>query len=289
MSLSPFLSAVLLAVILLTGTVALGADVIQARAAIQINSIASGGSLTSREIVQRAREHGFSVVVFTERDLMKWQYGVWPLRRIVSKTVEQNSLARYGAERYLTEIGNLRRDFPDMVILTGVESAPFYWWEGSPWKGGMVMHDWHKQIIAVGLKDADSIRNLPVIGNERGLREHFQPFLLWPAALVGLGALLLGRTSWCSRTCSRAHERSCTTFRVFQCLKSVFVAVRVFLRSFSAHNRNGCASEDDRHAGTWDSPPQTRWTAGATPEPAQKHPDSNTYESRKSVPAPRHH
>jgi hypothetical protein len=163
---------------------------IQLRAAIHVGSVMGSGKIRPERIAEIAREHGISVVVFTERDLMRWEYGQWPLRRIISKRVEHNSIMMYGPENYLNEIRSLRHRFPDMIFIEGAESAPFYYWKGSPLRGKMEMFDWHRHILAIGLKEAEDYERLPVIGNRKGLRKDFQPFLMWPLLLVLVGVAI---------------------------------------------------------------------------------------------------
>ena len=73
----------------------------QLRTAIHITSTISESGDSLREIAETARGNGISAVIFTDRDLMRWEYGVWPLRNVIKKTVENNSVSRYGADRYL--------------------------------------------------------------------------------------------------------------------------------------------------------------------------------------------
>lgn len=64
----------------------------QVPCAIQISSQASDGKYALSDIVRIARENGMKAVVITERDLMRWEYGLWPLRNVIKKRVEDKSL-----------------------------------------------------------------------------------------------------------------------------------------------------------------------------------------------------
>jgi hypothetical protein len=139
--------------------------------AIQISSRVSDGAYSLEEIVACARRNGVKIIILGERDLMKWEYGIWPLRRLVRKTVEDPSLLKYGAARYLDDIASLQEKNPDMLILPGVESAPYYYWTGSPFNGSLKINDWHRHILAFGFRTAADYERLPVTGNPRGNAE----------------------------------------------------------------------------------------------------------------------
>ena len=145
-------------------------------AAIQISSNVSDGKLSLPEIIAVARKNKVRVVILSERDMMKWEYGIWPLAGLLKKTVEDNSLLRYGVKRYLEEIRVLQERNPDMIIIPGVESAPYYYWTGTPWNRNMKIHDWHRHIMAFGFTSASDYEHLPVIGNPRAAGKRFDQY-----------------------------------------------------------------------------------------------------------------
>ena len=171
-------------------------DLIQLKAAIHMSSTISGSKCTLEEITETAKDNGIQVVIFTDRDLMRWEYGLWPLHNIIKKKVESNSIFRYGIRRYLEEIGKLDDKFPDMILIPGVESAPFYYWEGSPLKSNFIMYNWHKHILAIGLETYEDYDNLPVIGNPRGLRKNFEVYKLWPVLILILGIVCVRKRQY---------------------------------------------------------------------------------------------
>ena len=113
--------------ILLAGFITANAqeEYIQAPAAIQISSTASEGKLSIPEIIEICRKNNIKIVMLADRDFMRWEYGLWPLERIIKKTEESNSLSTYGIGRYFKEIEGLRNKNKDLLIIPGVESAPF--------------------------------------------------------------------------------------------------------------------------------------------------------------------
>ena len=96
-----------------------GEELIQAPAAIHISSIISDGKHSIQEIAEIARENNIKIVILTDRDSMKWQYGVRPLRKVIKKTVEANSVFKYGIKQYLREVEQAQSHNPDLVLIPG--------------------------------------------------------------------------------------------------------------------------------------------------------------------------
>jgi hypothetical protein len=162
-------------------------ELIQAPLAIHISSTISDGKLTIPEIIGIAKQNNIKVLIITDRDLMRWEYGIWPLRNIIKKVVQEKSIFKYGIRRYLKQIERAQLSNTDLVLIPGQESAPFYYWEGSLFKDNFKMHDWHKHILAIGLDNIEDYKNLPIIGNPKGLRTKFQVYKLWSIILLLTG------------------------------------------------------------------------------------------------------
>jgi hypothetical protein len=175
---------------------ALAEELIQVPAAIQISSRVSDGTYTIPEIINVARNNGIKILILTDRDLMRWEYGLWPLRNVIKKTVEGNSIFKYGVKRYLKEIQTLQKKNSDLLLIPGIESAPFYYWKGAPFAERFKIMDWHKHIIAIGLDSPADLRNLPVAGNIRGLAMPFKIkniLNLWPLLVLAAGFIYFRR------------------------------------------------------------------------------------------------
>jgi len=145
------------------------ADYMQLSCAIQVSSTISDGKYTPEEIAKIASEEGIDVLILTDRDIMSWEYGILPWRNILKKRIEERSVFSYGIKKYLRRIDDLQRAYPGMLIIPGIETAPYYYWQGSPWNGDMAIKDWHKHLLVIGMADAAALEYLPVIGNPRGL------------------------------------------------------------------------------------------------------------------------
>lgn len=134
-------------------------------------------------ILAEAAEHGIEAVIPSDHDIMRWEYGISPLRGLLRKTYQRTSVLHSGPARYLDEIRRLRADHRDMIIVPGVESAPFYYWTGNPFSGTLTMHGWNKHILLFGMEKEEDYRGLPVVSNPN----HPGPFtfwLLWPILLL---------------------------------------------------------------------------------------------------------
>ena len=166
-------------------------ELIQAPAAIHISSTVSDGKHSIAEILEIAKQSGIKIIILADHDVVKWEYGLWPLRKIIKKTVEGNSIFTYGIERYLQEIEDAQKKNPDLVLIPAVESAPFYYWSGSPFKNNLKLHSWHKHILVIGLEKAEDYNNLPSVSNESSTHIGFRIWMLWPILTLLAGVFCL--------------------------------------------------------------------------------------------------
>lgn len=153
-------------------------------ALIDLRTTFSDGAYDPEILLQMAAKKGFRVVIFNDHDRMAMEYGLPPFRNIVKKKVERNSINRSGAERYLGTIADLRKRYPDRIVIPGGESTPFYYWTGSPLKGTLTANDHERRILTVGLEKPEDYETLPVLHNLlSGLRNR--------SAIPALAAFLL--------------------------------------------------------------------------------------------------
>ncbi|MEW6041027.1 MAG: PHP domain-containing protein, partial [Elusimicrobiota bacterium] len=160
----------------------------QAPCIIHVHSTFSeNGKRSIEEIVVKARDRGIKVLILSDHDLMKWEYGIFPLRKIIKKKVEKNSVLLIGADKFLKEIERVQKKYPDILIIPGIESSPFYWWSGSPFKGDLTLNGWNKHLLIAGLYKKQDYENLPLVGNTTASRIDVIKF--WPLLLVFTGIL----------------------------------------------------------------------------------------------------
>jgi hypothetical protein len=169
---------------------ALAEELTQVSAAIHIASSVSDGKYSIAELASIAKSNDIKVLVITDHALMRWQYGLWPLQNVVKKTVEQKSVFSYGIRHYLEEMKKAQALNQDIVLIPGVETAPFYYWTGNVFRQDLTIHNWHKHLLVIGLGKERDYAGLPVIGNEGGL---FIFSVFTSIATVLFGLFLLSR------------------------------------------------------------------------------------------------
>ena len=170
------------------------------RAAIHIHTTYSTGDESLRDIAEQARERGIDVLVVTADDLLRVSFGLPPWRRLLRMSESRRSLlADDTLEAYLDEVRRVDASFEDLIILDGVESAPYYTWDVDWAARRWTVKGWNKHLLAIGLDDAAAYRALPILGGEGiWLQQDGQSILrmLWPVLglfyAVWLGRLLHG-------------------------------------------------------------------------------------------------
>ncbi len=116
----------------------------------------SGGNLTPEEVVALAREKGIKILAVTDYSDRKWEYHKISINRA--------SVLKFGMRRYLDEVASVAGKNPGIVILCGLETSPFYCWEGNFLRP--VCRDYNKHIIVLGLKELNDFKNLPLLANK---------------------------------------------------------------------------------------------------------------------------
>jgi len=111
------------------GLIAIGVVDVRAatlRAVIHIHSRYSHtGTESIDEIAKKAAEKGIDVFIPTDTFVAEWDYGLWPLRGLVHETVSRTSVVSVGADRYLERIREIRERYPGLIVIPGVEVAPY--------------------------------------------------------------------------------------------------------------------------------------------------------------------
>ena len=139
------------------------------RVAIHVHSTASTGTLSLEALAVRAEQQGLDAIVLSDNFSLEYEYGLQPLTGLLKKTISFPSILSYGVERYLDEIQSVQARHPQLVIVPGVEVAPYYYWTGSLWRGDLTMHDAQRNLLVLGLTRAEDYRALPARGNPASL------------------------------------------------------------------------------------------------------------------------
>ncbi|MBI5286782.1 MAG: hypothetical protein HY878_04225 [Deltaproteobacteria bacterium] len=155
------------------------------------------GVLSPVEMVKRVKEKGMGIAIINDHDNERVEYGLFPLRKIVKKVVERNSISRYGVKNYLDAVKKAEMAFPDVIVIPGVEAVPVYYWEGSPFDGNLTLKNWHKHILIMGLERHEDMEGLPSVGRGWPVRFGAGCFLnLWPVILLPSGLFLIRYRSY---------------------------------------------------------------------------------------------
>ncbi|HID10271.1 MAG TPA: hypothetical protein EYP17_03095, partial [Candidatus Latescibacteria bacterium] len=185
------------AALLVASTALAAGDYLLVPTGIHFDSNVSGGKYSVEELAEICREEGIEVAIVTDHDNMRVEYGVFPLRKVTGFLIrkltgkgERNSISTFGAENYLRLFEEVNARYPDLILIPGAEAVPFYYWEGSPWRGNLRLMRLHEHLLVIGLKSAEDYRRLPSIAN--GYPREFSPkaFLnvIWVVTtLIGIG------------------------------------------------------------------------------------------------------
>ncbi|HPL64336.1 MAG TPA: hypothetical protein PK587_11270 [Syntrophales bacterium] len=174
---------------------AAAADYIQVPAVMDTRTTFSDGAYSVEELVLKAREKGIGALFINDHDLMVMGYGIPPLRGLLKKRVEQNSILKQGPDGFLHAIKAAADKYPDTIVIPGTESTPFYYWTGNIWNG-LTAHDPEKRILTIGLEKPEDYRGLPVIHNFPRKRINVLEIILFGGALAVSIALLRWRGAY---------------------------------------------------------------------------------------------
>lgn len=133
---------------------------------VYIHNNLSAGQLRLEEILKVAKIKDIKILLVTNNYNLKMEYGIPPFRNLFKKKIGAPSvLNSMGIENYLRRFEELNRIFPDMILVPGVETIPFYYWTGSPFSKNLTTHNWEKTFLIFGLNKPNDFKTLPVIHN----------------------------------------------------------------------------------------------------------------------------
>jgi hypothetical protein len=162
----------------------------QLLATVHVHSAASTGELTVEALAERAEQLGLDVLILTDNFSLRYEYGLWPLPGLLKQQVRFPSVLEYGIERYLDEIAAVQSRHPKLIILPGVEVAPYYYWTGSIVGRTLTMHNAQRNLLVLGLTKPDDYRSLPASGNT------WSYSFDWRSAVNGMPILLAIPAFW---------------------------------------------------------------------------------------------
>lgn len=159
---------------------------------IHLDTTIGDGMFSPEEMVRKVKEAGLKVAVVTDKDNQKVEYGIPPLRKIIRKTEERQSVRTYGAKDYLDLVDGIGKQNPDMTIIAGLEAVPFYYWEGSYFNRDLKLMNFHKHLLVIGLEKPEDIKGIPsVCCNNPVLFNWWCLLNAWPLLLLPAGLWLV--------------------------------------------------------------------------------------------------
>lgn len=162
------------------------------RGVMHVHSTYSNKKLGLEELLKRCQKSGVDVVFFTDHALRRWHYGIFPLSNLLGYTYEELSVLRAGPETYLSEINQLQKKYPKMILVPGIETAPFYFWSGNLIRDRkLVLNRWHEHMLILGLENPTDYRNLPVVSNSRSGKYTTRSIVLLLPLLLFIPTILL--------------------------------------------------------------------------------------------------
>lgn len=169
-----------------------GSEYLQVRGLMDLRTTFSDGAYDVETLAGMARERGMGAVILGDHDLVVMEYGVPPLRNVLKKREERNSILKEGTGRYLRAIRDAERKHADMIIIPGSLSTAFYYWTGHPLTGDLTAHNHERRMLTVGMEMPIDYEELPVLHNRSSIRflVHDLPAILCFTA-AGLIALIM--------------------------------------------------------------------------------------------------
>ena len=167
----------------------LGEDYQQVAGLIDLRTTYSDGAHDLDFLIDLAKKRGFEVLFINDHDRMTLEYGIFPLRNIIRKKEELPSINSRGAEGYLEGIKLAAQQHPEIILIPGSETAPFYYWTGSPFKDNLTAHNWERHLLVMGLENVQDYKDLPILHNGFSTL-HFRQLL--PLSIVFMVLMLLG-------------------------------------------------------------------------------------------------
>lgn len=133
-------------------------------ASFHVHSQASTGDLSVDQLAEQAEALGLDAVVLTDNFVLRYEYGLYPLRNLLKRTFSIRSVLDYGLDQYLTDVAAAQARHPKVMLIPGVEVVPHYYWTGSLFEGNLTMHNSQKNILVFGLAREEDYAALPAIG-----------------------------------------------------------------------------------------------------------------------------
>lgn len=152
-------------------------------AALHVHSDLTTGDFSLEDLAKMAERQGIEALLITENYLLKIGYGLPPFRALTRVSYEERGVLTEGPARYLASVDYVRRKYPRVLLIPGVEVVPHFYWTGSP--RVFTLHNTQKNLLVFGITDPEALAGLPAIGNPRSQR------YAWQSAVDAVPVILL--------------------------------------------------------------------------------------------------
>jgi hypothetical protein len=176
-------------------------------ASLHVHSTVSTGDMTLDQLADRAERQGLDAIILSENFTLRYEYGLFPFRGVLRRSVTLPSVIEYGIDRFLADVAAVQARHPRLLIIPGVEVVAHYYWTGSLLTDDLTMHDAQKNLLVIGMAHAEDYAALPATGNPHVAR------LGAGAALDFAPVLLLAPAAWLWPRRSSARRRRSGAWR----------------------------------------------------------------------------
>ena len=184
--------ALVLLIVLLRVTAVPAAQLNFIPTVVHVHSNWSTGEYSLDNLAAQAKAFGVAAIFLTENHLLRYEYGVPPLRGLLRYRAEFPSVLSKGPEAFLDAVRAANAKQQDVLIIPGVQVVPHYFWTGTLLDGTLTMHNTQKNLLALGLYHPEDYRELPAVGNYGAARwSVWSLWLLSPFLLVIPGVWLI--------------------------------------------------------------------------------------------------
>ncbi len=163
---------------------------LELRVAIHVHTTFSDGKHSVEEIADTARNAGVDAVVLTEHFMDEISYGLPFVRRASSVTLRVPSLTPERMSSYLDATREAEKR-TGVLMLPGVEITPYYYWQGSLFRGDLTLRSADRSLLVVFPDRPDPealIQALPTVASPAGRRFGIgSVVLLWPLIPLAWG------------------------------------------------------------------------------------------------------
>lgn len=156
---------------------------------IDFRSKFSDGEHSIEDLVLLAKKRGFKVLAINDHERIAVSYGLYPFRNVLRYKKEYPSLSTHGPEKFLAEIERVTAKYPDMIIIPGCETSPYYYWSGSYLKGDLTLNDYDRRILILNFNKVSDYEQIPSLGNPFSFKYATR---LLPGLIVYLVPLIIG-------------------------------------------------------------------------------------------------